>query len=225
MVIFIYVQFYTWQQFILSLPFLMIWLIAFYTFMFDTVIALTLSFFVIYYEHLRVDKINKSIQKAYDDRDNRHVHRLVKQFTDEQNRYCIHIWTLDKFIKRSYLAICVLCIPINLLLMHQIFFETVPIHMKIFNLSMLVLNDSAVFLLQFINASLSKKIHSMSIRLSCLQWSVNGYPFRMRIKFKLLMCFERLSAKKKIGLTFAGTTMTYPRFGQVILSIIKCLSN
>ena len=46
------------------------------------------------------------------------------------------------------------------------------------------------------------------------------FPFRTRIKFKLLMCFERLAAKKKVGFTVAGTAMTFPLFSLVIIQIL-----
>ena len=209
MVTFFLVKFYTWQQLLCSLPFLAILSIAFYSFVIDTIVLLAFICLIIYYEHLRVDKINQSIKMAFCDKDQTRIEQLVKQFTEEQNRYCTHIWTFNHWTKRLYIWSFVTSIPFNLLIMHQILFESLQLNVRICGLSILLVDNMAIIGLQYIFALLSKKIHLMSSKLSRLQWSLKGIPFRIRIKLKLLMCLERLSAKDKIGVTLSSKTMTF----------------
>ena len=206
-------KFYTCKLFVLSLPFQMITIIASLSFIIDVICNIAFILIIIYYEHLRIDSINRIINNSV----NRHksIHHLVKRFSEEHNQFCTHIWNLNIWMKNIYIATMLCCFPMNLLAMHQLFFEQLDELVIVFGTIILVINNFVVFMLQFIFALLSKKIHRMLVKLSLLQWSLNGYPFRMRSKMKLLMCLERLSAKRKIGFTIAGTAMTFPLFSQV----------
>ena len=153
---------------------------------------------------------------AYKNIGNGKVNQLVRQFTEEHNRFCSHIWTLNEITKKFYIAFLVTNIPLNLLAQHQVLFESIKVPIKLVFIYALLFNDMCLFGLQAAYALVSKKIHAMNSKLSRLQWSLNGYPFRMRIKFKLLMSLERISAKQKIGFTIAGTAMTFPLFSKVI---------
>ena len=74
------------------------------------------------------------------------------------------------------------------------------------------------FGITFVWAQMSKNIHRMTVTLSQLQWQFNGWPFRVKMKIKLMTYFERLSAKKKIGFTISSTiTLTHHIFAMVTL--------
>ena len=165
------------------------------------------------------------VERAHKNVSNGKVHQLVRQFTEGHNRFCSHIWIINFVIKKFYIAFLVTTMPINLLAQHQVLFESVKVHVKLAFIIALFFHDVCLFGLQSACALLSKKIHAMNSKLSRLQWSLNGYPFRMRIKMKLLMCLERLSAKKKIGFTVAGAAMTFPLFYKVMCYYHSSINN
>ena len=133
------------------------------------------------------------------------------------NTNCTHIWILNRVMWVLYIATIVTCIPMNLLIMHQLLFETIPHRIKAYYFLCLFMSDLYLIVLQFKFASLSKRIHKTYAKLSRIQWSLTGHPFHcMRTKLKLLMCFERLSHKTQIGIELASTTVTFPLLAQVI---------
>ena len=106
--------------------------------------------------------------------------------------------------------------PINLSTMHQFIFEDLDLEYRAFNLLCAVTHSCIFFGLLLSYAKFSVKIHKMCSNLSRLQWEVSGYAFGLRTKLKLLMCFERLSSRKKIGVAIGGTVLTFPLFMKVI---------
>ena len=171
-----------------------------------------------YYEHLRIENINNHVKSVYDGLDRNKVHRAVKAFTEEHNRYCTHINAVNMYWKNMYLAFFATIIPINLTILHQLLFEDIPIQLRLFFFVCIFGSNILLFGVQYCFALYScLKIHSMYAKLSRLQWCLNGYPFRMRIKFKLIMCFERLtSTKHRIGFTMGSIVYTMPLFAAVI---------
>ena len=216
MVMILVVGHYTIELFVGSLLFQLVTGIAFASITIDALFCAVLSLIITYYEIMRIDKINSKVEMAYKNIGNGKVNQLVRQFNDEHNRFCSHIWTLNEITKKFYIAFLLTNIPLNLLAQHQVLFESIKVPIKLVFIYALLFNDMCLFGLQAAYALVSKKIHAMNSKLSRLQWSLNGYPFRMRIKFKLLMSLERISAKQKIGFTIAGTAMTFPLFSKVI---------
>ena len=215
MVMILTVSHYTIELFVRSLLFQLVTGIAFASITIDAIFCAVLVLIITYYELMRIDKINSKVEMAYKHIGNGKVNQLVRQFTEEHNRFCSHIWTLNEITKKFYIAFLVTNMPLNLLAQHQVLFESLKVHVKLVFIMILLFNDLCLFGLQAAFALGTKKIHAMNSKLSLLQWSLNGYPLRMRIKFKLLMCFQRMSAKKKIGFTIAGTAMTFPLFSKV----------
>ena len=159
--------------------------------------------------------------KLLNNNDERKIHESITGFIEEHNWFCTHIWTLNHWVHRIYFVFFLCAFPINLLLMNQLFFESLEPQVRLFGLSLLLSNDLGVFGLEFLFALLSKKIHKTCSKVSRLQWSLNGIQFRIRNKLKLLMCFERLSANQKVGLTLDTSTITFPFFGMVSSNMIQ----
>ena len=133
----------------------------------------------------------------------------MKAFTEEHNRYCTHINAINQFWKNLILTYLLTMLPINLIIIHQLLFEDITLQLRLFFVVCTVYSDSLLFGVQYTFAQLSIKIHSKYAKLSRLQWCLNGYPFRMRIKMKLIMSFERLtSTKHRIGITMASIVLT-----------------
>ena len=203
-------------MFMLSLFFQLINSISLMTFLIDGCVGATFSMLLTYYEHLRINNINNHVKLVYNTFDTNKVYRAVKAFTEEHNRYCTHINFVNQFWKNLYLMFVVTMIPINLTIMHQLLFEDIPLHLRLFYFFCIICSDSLLFGLQYCFALYSVKIHSMYAKLSRLQWCLNGS--RMRIKWKLIMCFERLtSAKHRIGFTMGSVVFTMPLFAKVII--------
>ena len=220
----IYIKFYNSKMFLLSLFFQITSTIAVLSFFIDATMAAILVILLSFYQHLRINKINRKIILAYDSDDNAQVHRAVKEFTEEHNRYCTHINAVNQFWKNFYLAFFTTMIPINLIIMHQILFEDITLQLRLLFIFCNFNSTFLIFVVQWTFAQLSVKIHSMYAKLSRLQWSLNGYPFRTRLKWKLIMCFERLtSTKHRIGITMGSIVFTIPLFIKVIK--FYCLFN
>jgi hypothetical protein len=108
-------------------------------------------------------------------------------------------------------------IPMNLCLLHEILFEEFEIYVQIFFGFTLIMQMIIIFLFQLLTASLSSKIHIGGKKLSRLQWKINGWPFRTKIK--LLACFERLSSNRKIGFSIGSIAVV-----SVVLQSNRCLN-
>ena len=211
---------YTLQMYLISLPFQIAEYMAILAISFDGVVAATLILTITYYEHLRINKINRTIERV-NRNDSFEVHVAVIKFFEEHFRYCDHLLIINKFGKNLSIVFFVTSFPFNLIMMHQVLFEDLSINLRIAYGLMLFGDDAIMFGVQYSFASLSLKCHKMCSKLSRLQWSINRYPNRMRTKLKLLMCFERLSSKRKIGITLGSMVFTMPLFSKVII-LIDC---
>ena len=211
-------KYYTLKMFLLSLPFQIAEFIAILSICIDGSMTMVFIIIITYYEHLRINKINKTIDKV-NRKDSYQVHVAVMKFFEEHFRYCDHLLTMNEFWKNLLLVFFVTSFPLNLILMHQILFEDISFDLRIAYGMLLIGDDALLFGVQYCLALLSIKCHKMCSKLSRLQWSINRYPNRMRTKLKLLMCFERLSSKKKIGMTMGSIVFTMPLFSKVRLSI------
>ena len=214
------VDHYTTHTFLLSLPFQIINHIHFFMYWFDAMAYCTFVVVMAYYEHLRINNINRKLNQAYKKRySGEEVYRAVKAFTEEHNRYCTHINAVNQFWKHPLLGFFICSFPLNILLMHQLLFESIPDQVRFFYLFGLIINDSQIFGVQYCFASLSVKIHSMYAKLSRLQWCLTRR--QMQTKLKLVLCFERLVSKKKTGITMGSVVFTMPLFKMVIKYVIR----
>ena len=215
-------KFYTFPQFLGSIFFQIITFVAIVSLLTDTTVTLIFVCLLAYHQHLRIDKINYEIERVCKPNCSPHqISIAIKRFNEEHNRFIMQLWNYNKYWKHLYLIFIMLGFPGNLVIMHQILFESMELHIRVFLVLSILLNDGILFGLQLIYALFSKKVHKMCSNLSRLQWRVNGFPFRMRTKIKLLVSFERLSSKKKIGITIGGVVMTF----QIFYLVSRIISN
>ena len=210
---------YNAKMFMLSIFFQLITSIYITSFFIDGCTSSALAIIIAYYEHLKIGKINNHVKSVYDSLDTIKVHRAVKAFTEEHNRYCTHINAVNQFWKNLFLTFFATMLPINLTIMHQLLFEDIPLQLRLLYVVCMFCSDVQLFGLQFLLASLTVKIHSMYAKLSRLQWCLKGS--RIRVKWKLIMCFERLSSTKhRIGITMGSIVFTMPLFAKVLIKIL-----
>ena len=190
--------------------------VAFYAFFTDALVIALLVIVVSYNHHLRISKINYEIERVVEPNASSHeISKAIKKFNEEHNIFVTQIWSFNNYGKNIYLIFLITAFPINLSAMHQVIFEKIELQLRIFFTIGVFCHDLILFGLQLSFASFSKKVHKMCVNLSRLQWRVRGFPFRTRTKLKLLATFERLSSKKKIGITVGSVVMTFPIFYKV----------
>lgn len=215
-------KFYTFKLFLLTFGIQLITFICFYSFWCDAMVASAMILIIGYYLHIKINKINKNIELLFNrnhmNRSN--IYGSVGKFIEEHNQFCSEIMLINKFWKDIFLVFMITAFPINLTIMHQLLFEDIDLYMRFFYAFIIILDDTILFGLQYSYALFSLKVHKMAKKLSQLQWEINGWPFRMRFKLKILMCFERLAHKKKFGMTIGSVVVTFPLFQQVQYTLI-----
>ena len=207
------IQFYTIKMTIISSPFQIVQVIVTIAFLMDTLAFAAIVPLLAYYEHLRINKINKQIKMVKNEPYLEVIAKTVKTFTEEHNLYCSHIDAVNKFWKNLFLTLMVSALPFNLTAMHQLLFESVTIEVRLIFAFGMIIHGSVFFGIQYCFSLLSIKIHSMYEKLSRLQWCLNRK--RMSVKLQLIICFERLVSKKKIGITFGSVVFVMPVFAKV----------
>ena len=207
-------KFYTIKMMIPSLPFQLAYYTFIGSFLMDTMVFATIVPLLAYYEHLRINKINRQLVQRVNNKSNSNVvQKTVKSFTEEHNRYCTHIQAINQFWKIPMLLFMVSALPFNLTMMHQLLFEAIPIMTRFLFAFGILIHGSLLFGVQYCFALLSVKIHRMYAKLSRLQWCLNRR--QMSVKLKLIICFKRLVSKKKIGITFGSVVFVMPLFTKV----------
>ena len=135
----------------------------------------------------------------------------------EHNTFCTTLHLYNKFWSKLYLAFVLMLLPTNLMWMQQFFFEQLEPVARIFigfTISVWLLQ---IFFIQLAFARMSQQSHKTVKMLSKIQWRLNGWPFRLNNKIKLMTYFERLSSNRKIGVTIGPTiVLTLPVFAQVL---------
>ena len=146
------------------------------------------------------------------------LHKDIKRFIEEHNDFCRLFHLYNKFWSRVYLTFFLTLIPLNLIWLHTFFFEQIDQKFRIFIGFTSFVLTLMIFILQYSFAYISNQIHKNTKILSKLQWRLNGWPFRLQNKLKLMTYFERLSNTRKIGLSLGPTVvLTFPVFAQVLI--------
>ena len=211
------IKYYTLNQCLISSFFQLTTIVSFLALFADGMVAAPLVLILAYFQHLRINRINLVIEKISKLRfpTSTAINLAIVRFNREHNHFVSQIWSFNNYWENLYLLFVVTAFPINLFSMHQIIFERIELFLRLFFVILLLFHDMIFFGLQLSLASFSKKIHKMGSNLSRLQWKVNGNPYRMRTKLKLLITFEKLSSKKKLGISLGYVIMTFPLFYKV----------
>ena len=218
------VIYYDLVSFLISLPFQMVLKVICYIMVYHSVVTISSAGVLCIFLIDAINTINKKIDNLFDKSVllfqrtlNIHIHRNIKQFIEEHNELSHTIIVYNKFWRGPYFVFIVTGIPISLMLMHQLFFEPVQFRIRIVMALVSLSVNLQLYLFQLSFAYLSKQIHKTTKQLSQLQWRLNGWPFRLNNKIKLMTYFERLSSNRKIGFTIGPTiVLTYPIFHQVL---------
>ena len=222
-------RFYTFNTFLVSLPSQVITDFGLHLFLYDLWIAVHSLVLFIYSGHLYLANTNRKITNIHNKNIlafkrvvRFHIHNNIKQFLYEHNQFCMTLSQYNKFWSNIFLAFILSLIAISLMYMEQFFFEPINTDIKILIGLITFTWIALISITQLAFAYLSKRIHQTAVPLSRLQWRLNGWPFRVNNKIKLMTYFERLSSNKKIGITLGPTVaMTIPIFSQVNIKQLK----
>jgi hypothetical protein len=211
------VEFYSWKLLFKSLIWMTITTILLIIVVIDAITLMALVYVAQYYCHLKSHKINDSI-KSLVNVNQHNIMENIKSALIEHNQLCLQIHNNNKITKKTYTYLIFILIPMNLILLYQYLFEDLKFYIQIIVLFLITIQSLSIFVFQYYFASLSASIHKPLNILSRLQWNLNGWPFRMRTKIKLLSYFERLSSDRKVGITIGSiAVMTFPLFFQVYI--------
>ena len=205
---------------LIALPWILLYHVAYNAFLYDCWAMIPLGgavgvagVKVIHYNYKKMINLYSSKITTFQRNLNFHIHKTIKTFIDEHNEFCVIISDMNWVLGNMLLINTFTLIPVNLIWLHQFFFEDLKLITRVF-----VGFTSLVWMLQIfigllVGAFLSKQMHLVTKKLAQLQWRLNGWPFRLNNKIKLMTYFERLSSAKKLGASIGPLmTITYPVF-------------
>ena len=188
---------------------------------FDVLFMIMVHFLVMYIMIKFIIKTNSIIINM--NRGNKLFHRHItiidstRKFIMLHNHFSTIIYKINFLYSRLLFFWLLLCMPPNLINIQLLFFENTDLAIKFLFAWLAFYTSLFMILLLYLMAYLSKESHRTTIHLSRLQWRINGQPFGLRHKIKLMSYFERLSSNKKIGITIGPTvTLTMNLFSQVL---------
>ena len=150
----------------------------------------------------------------------------IRKFIILHNHYSTILNKLNFLYSRLLLLCLLLYMPPNLIVIHLVLFENTDIVTKYVFAYTAFYTSIIMIILLYVGANLSKEAHRTTIHLSRLQWRINGQPFGLRHKIKLMSYFERLSSNRKIGITIGPTvTLTMNIFSQVLFQYKNIFTN
>ena len=145
----------------------------------------------------------------------------VQKFIVRHNNFCEVYQQIFKLMSKNMFHYYLTVIPISLLMIHQVFFEELPLEYKFVYTLLTISALYGTIVNQYIMAHMSRLTHRTAVPLSRLQWRLKGLPFGLRHKIKVMSYFERLSSNRKFGVTIGPTiTLTIPVFSQVTILVI-----
>ena len=225
------IQVFEWKL-LVTTPIIVMMHLGWYIFIIDSCIAISSIGLICFVAIIHLKSINRRIFHLLDKNVvlfqrslNIHIYKNIKQFIEEHNDFCHIFVDYNRFWSKVYFAFFFTLIPINLVLLHQILFEDIEWKIRLFLGFAAIILTLEVYIIQYIFAYISYEIHKTTKLLARLQWRLKGWPFRLRIKLKLMTYFERLSSKRKIGFTIGSTiVLTFPIFLQVSCKFTKYIT-
>ena len=181
---------------------------------------ITVHFLVMYVMMKFIKKTNSIIMNVGANKlfqNNITILNTIRKFIMLHNHYSTIMYKINFLCSRLLLACSILCMPPNLIVIHLLFFENSDLVTKFLFVWIAFNSSIIIILILYAMANLSKESHRTTVHLSRLQWRINGQPFGLRYKIKLMSYFERLSSNRKIGITIGPTvTLTMNLFSQVL---------
>ena len=213
--------YYTITEFLISLPIQIITIITINVLLIDCFVCVAISMTIVYYFLLKITSINKMLNNLVI---SKHQNLLINStqtiyyYITEHHNICKTFNKFNNCWKRLYLTFFLTIVPVSLTFLHQLLFENIIVTVRMIYVIALIGIYNVLFLINYLLGLYSLRLHKMCKKLPRLQWHINVWPFRMRFKLKLLMCFERLSSNRKLGVNIGSyAVMTFPTFSKVCI--------
>ena len=192
--------------------------------LFRSLVTCAIVVIICYYLHLRVNDVNLNIECLWTHRpvhrpghvlSRRQIYRALESYLSEHDYLCKQVTIFNNYWQHVYLLFLMTIVPLSLIILHQLLFANYNSFQNAFILMSLLCAYTILFGVQYFLAQFSVKIHKMYRKLSRIQWSLNG----LRFKLKLLNRFERLSGRKKIGISIGSLIIiTFPVLSKVCIT-------
>ena len=216
-------KYYTFKTILLLSPLHLINLIIYLIYCYNVTFC-SAGFNSVTYPGLKwIKRINQIFLNTMNDKEQIFVNHIILQkcvenFIIQHNNFCNVYQQIFKLISKAIFEYYLTIMPISLILIHQVFFEKLPIEYRLIYILDIVIIFYITIVCQYIYAHLSRLTHRTAVPMSRFQWRIKGLPFGLRHKIKVMSYFERLSSNRKIGVTIGPTiTLTIPVFSQVHL--------
>ena len=167
--------------------------------------------------NLKINQINNTFKNITKNSKRIIIYKNIVKYISSHHKLINRVYILSDFWKDFNLIMILVVFPINLIMMHQLLFEEANIFLQVLYVLGSMITYFTLFLIQFLFASISLKIHKMHKTLPYFQWLLNGREFSLNFKLKLLMYFERLNTNnKRIGFSIGSLAVTtFPLFAKV----------
>jgi hypothetical protein len=193
-------EFLDWFQILKSLIFQIVSFIGAYYLLIDVYSSVAFFYLICYYFHLKSQKLNERILlliKMSRFNNPSLKNSSIAKLVIDHNSFCSKVKLYNEFWKKPFLSFIIVLVPSNLVALHQLLFEETKTYILIINTLIVLYGFFFIFFLSFYTSSLSQQIHNSAKNLLLLQLRCTGLIINN--KLKLMICFERLSSKRKIG--------------------------
>ena len=187
-------QYYTFNQFILSLLFAMPLLFSIYTVCADTLSTNTFLYLIIYFLSIKTDKLKeKLINLSNSGFNSNDILKNTEQLVTEHNAICKQIMIYNKFWSKYLLYLLMTFIPVNLLMLNQMLFKNLNIYLYYYFGFLVIVTWIIIFFLSYCLSTITKKIHTTGKILYKLQFCAERTNlYDSKTKIKLLIAIERM---------------------------------
>ena len=184
----------------------------------DIFILLYFVSILIYFDNIVIQRINRKFEIELKIKHN--IYMKTKLFIEEHNIFCSLIENYNIFWSKIYVIAISHIFPMSLIALHQILFENLLSQILIFFITFSILGFIFIFIIQYFIVLISTNSHKMCVKLSQIQWKLNGYPFGLGFKIQLMLYFERLSSSRKIGIKIGSVAVLTSILFYLVLNYI-----
>ena len=210
-------EFYTIEEYLLSLPCGFMILFSGYNGYVDTHIASLFFYLIFYFIKLRSERLNERLQNLLANSghvDSVRLARMADQLIEQHNSICRQTKSFNKFWSKYLLYILISLMPLNLFLLHQVMFKEMQAITLLFNCFMVGLSWIFIFLVSFFASLVPKSMKLTAKKLFKLQMIIDSRSSSgVRTKLKILSAFEMNSTSIgfSVGLLFLMTKTTFSK--------------
>jgi len=121
------------------------------------------------------------------------INHEINHLLIEHNQICATLLSTNRFWKKFFLYNLCSMFPINLCIVQQVLFTQLLIIIRMLFTVTGFVTFAGIFFIIFDAARVYNCVHAEAKNISRLQWSMKGWPYQRKLKWKLLSTFESIS--------------------------------